>query len=252
MSRKRATENLESIFLDEVHSLCPICGKYLLEEKNGKTVKKYEIAHIYPSSPTPEQLETLKNVPKPKNVESKENWIALCCDCHKRQDFHTTVEDYENLYNTKYRLANQHEAKYSLSEIQIENEIKIVLQKLNVFDEKQHIKLSYKLVAVDNKIAKENKSLLNNIRDKVVKYFPFIQDTFKNIEICGQNKFDIITNQIRTSFLKANEQKLSQDDIFNKLVEWLDSKTQNHSRTACEYIIAFFIQNCEVFNEIAQ
>ena len=68
MSRKRATENLESIFLDEVHSLCPICGKYLLEEKNGKTVKKYEIAHIYPLSPKPEQLKTLKNVPKPKNV----------------------------------------------------------------------------------------------------------------------------------------------------------------------------------------
>jgi hypothetical protein len=252
MSRKRAGENLESILLDEVNSRCPICSKFLLEEKNNRTLKKYDIAHIYPSSPTPEQLEILKDVPKPENIESKENWIALCLDCHNRQDFHTTKKDYENLYNKKQRLANQHKAKSSLSDIQIENEIVKVLQKLNTVDKKQLVNLSYKSVSVDKKIARENSLLLNDIRDKVVKYFIFIQETFNNNEISGQNKFNIIATQVRQSFLKADAQNLPQDVVFNSLVEWLDSKTQNQSRVACEYIIAFFVQICEVFNEITQ
>ena len=126
------------------------------------------------------------------------------------------------------------------------------MQKISTFDEKGYEELSLKPVAVAKKIAKENNLLLHSIRDKVIKYFPFIQETFKDIEICRQNKFDIIASQVKTAFLKANEQNLSQNDIFNKLVEWLYSKTQNSSRIGCECIIAFFVQNCEVFNEISQ
>jgi 5-methylcytosine-specific restriction endonuclease McrA len=99
IKRKRPSYNFETRLLVEANSLCPLCGKYLHEEKNNKTLKLYEIAHIYPHSPTPEQLIALKDITKPKEVEAFENMIALCKDCHSKQDFHTTTEEYIRLYD---------------------------------------------------------------------------------------------------------------------------------------------------------
>lgn len=39
-------------YLLEVEGYCPKCGKYLLRPKGNSMHKEYEIAHIYPNSPT--------------------------------------------------------------------------------------------------------------------------------------------------------------------------------------------------------
>ncbi|MEI3527074.1 MAG: ABC-three component system protein [Bacilli bacterium] len=43
-----------------------------------------------------------------------------------------------------------------------------------------------------------------------------------------------------------------QNIIFNKMVEWLKFKTQEITNDACEIVISYFIQNCEVFDEITK
>jgi 5-methylcytosine-specific restriction endonuclease McrA len=99
--RKRISEKLNALFLLEVGGKCPLCGKYLPDTKAGEPIKLYEIAHIYPHSPTLEQIDTLANVPRAEDAESFENLIALCKGCHTKQDSHTTKEDYMRLYNMK-------------------------------------------------------------------------------------------------------------------------------------------------------
>ena len=40
--------------------------------------------------------------------------------------------------------------------------------------------------------------------------------------------------------------------IFSKIVEWIKNNTQSNSVEACEAIVSFFVQNCEVFYEITE
>jgi len=252
VKRKRSSANFEARLLAESSSLCPLCSKYLLGEKNGRIMKLYKIAHIYPHSPTAEQLTALKNVTKPKEVESFENLITLCSDCHDRQDFHTTAEDYMLLYDLKQKIMNQDKAIDNASKVPLETQIKEVLQKLNAVDVTELLPLSYAPVIVERKINLNNNLLRKKIKDAVVQYFPFVQKLFSELDDIGKHKFDKIANEIKLCFLNMNEQNLSQEDIFNGIVKWLQNKTQKQHNIACEIIVAFFVQNCEVFNEIAE
>lgn len=53
--RKAPSEADQQLYLKEVSFACPLCGKILRHRKQGKTNKLYEIAHIFPNSPTEEQ-----------------------------------------------------------------------------------------------------------------------------------------------------------------------------------------------------
>ena len=102
IKRKSASEADQQLFLKEVNFYCPLCGKDLRNRKQKKPNKLYEIAHIFPNSPTVEQYLLLKSLPRlGENSESFENKIALCKDCHDRQDYHTTPEDYRSLLQKK-------------------------------------------------------------------------------------------------------------------------------------------------------
>jgi hypothetical protein len=251
-NRKSNTPNLEARLLTETGNWCPLCGKRLLEETAGKSVKLYDIAHIYPYSPTADQLAALKDVPVAKNIESFENKILLCKDCHKKQDFYTQREDYIHLYNIKQQLIQRTKAFDDASTIPIENEIEDVLKKLINVDSGQLVPLSYEIVSVDKKITQGNGLLLNDIRDKVVRYFLYVQEMLRNIDNSRSQKSKIIASEIRTCFLKMGDEVLSQEEMFYALVKWLQSKTQSQSEIACEIIIAYFVQDCEVFDVITQ
>jgi cytochrome c553 len=250
-NRKSNTPNFDARLLAETGNHCPLCGEPLLGKKSGKSMKLYQIAHIYPYSPTKEQLEELQDVPMAEDRESFENKIALCLNCHKKQDVHTQKEEYIRLYNKKQQLMRQTKAMDGASTVFIEDEIKEVLQKLKEADIKKLIPLSYDAISVDKKITQENGLLLNDVRDKVVQYFLFVQEILQDIDKSGPQKSKIIASEIKTCFLKAADRGLSQEEIFSTLVDWLTSKTQSQSELACRIIISYFVQDCEVFDAFA-
>ena len=49
--------------------------------------------------------------------------------------------------------------------------------------------------------------------------------------------------------MKLEKSGMSQPDIIEYLSEWIRNKTNlgTESKTACSVVVAFFIQNCEVF-----
>ena len=250
--RKKITPNFDARLLTEANNLCPLCGKRLLGEKSGSSLKLCQIAHIYPHSPTAEQVTVLKSVPKPSDAEAFENLIALCQDCHKKQDFHTTVEDYMQLYDLKQRIMAQNKAMDGASCVPIEIQIEEVLQKLRAVDITNMAKLSYTPVAVERKIRQENGLLREKIKGLVVQFFPFVQDLFGQMDGAGRLKFDKLASEVKLCFQNMDEQRLSQEVVFDGIVEWIQSKTQSQYGVACEIVVAFFVQNCEVFNEIAE
>ena len=60
--RQDPTPAQEMIYLGEVHHVCPLCGKKLMEIGVRKVNKNFEIAHIFPCNPTKEDMYHLDSV----------------------------------------------------------------------------------------------------------------------------------------------------------------------------------------------
>ncbi len=60
-NRRIFSDNEKMVLFNEVDGRCPICGKPLTNTKNGQIIKMFEVAHIYPANPRPEEVELLKD-----------------------------------------------------------------------------------------------------------------------------------------------------------------------------------------------
>ena len=70
----------------------------------------------------------------------------------------------------------------------------------------------------------------------------------------GTGDFDLIASEIETTYKRLDNGQLSQDEVVNELAEWIKNKSGvgNKNMRACHIVVAYFIQNCEVFHEISE
>ncbi len=254
IKRKNITEKKAVSYLREVDWLCPICGKFLINT-SGKKTKLYEIAHIYPNSPTKKEKEILNSaIVFGDNSESFQNKIALCFDCHKNYDFRKNIYEYNRMLEIKRRAYYAEQTKKELSAINLYKNIEKLLDKIATLDlsQKESIELKMKPVKITNKFYKSESLLKNKIKNYVIDYFYFINDYAKNIAETKQLNFEILSTNIRLAYQTAAESNRPKIEIFNYLVEWLMSKTESKDQIVCEILISYFVQSCEVFDEITQ
>ncbi|MCM1131039.1 MAG: HNH endonuclease [Roseburia sp.] len=254
VTRKKIEENETRLFLREVNYHCPICGKELQSRNQKKPAAKlFEIAHIFPNSPTKKQYEELKDAERlGENTESFENKIALCKDCHEIQDFHTTKRDYLDLLNKKkelLRLASLYDATKAMG---LETEIEKIIDEIIHLSEKDMSSLAYTPVPLAKKFYDKEFLLKSKIAGYVSTYFPYIRELFKNMEGKNGFLFSVISKQIKACFEKMEVITNDKIEIFNQMVDWILRKTTTTSREAGEIVISFFVQNCEVFHEITK
>lgn len=250
--RAKINEYERRLYLREVNFCCPLCGKDLHSSKQVKHEKCYEIAHIYPNRPLYEQFEALKGLERlGKTSESFENKIALCLDCHNKQDYRTSLEDYTRLLNIKKNLLKITNARESIENYSLEDDLYIIIDKIVLLKECDFEKLNYSPVPLTKKIKKDNLLLNIKIKGYVDTYFTFIRDCLRNHD--GKNGFqsEVLSSQIKTAYLKLKKEN-DQDLVFNQIVDWIKNKTGSSSLTACEAFVSFFVQNCEVFDEITE
>ena len=103
----------------------------------------------------------------------------------------------------------------------------------------------------EKKIAPSNQLLIMKIESMVVRSYHFIREQLQILEAQNDVDFDVLAMQVRMCYLKLKKAGLSQEDIFNRICEWIMGKTGTNNRLECEVVAAFFVQNCEVFDEIA-
>jgi len=249
-TRKAFKDSEKMILFGEVDGRCPHCGKNLMYKKNGTHNKIFEIAHIYPLNPKPNEIKILENVPRlSNNVNDLSNVIAVCRDCHTKFDKPRTSEEYMKWFNLKKRLETDFKIKSSFSLFNIEEAIVDVINKLCEFDWSDEIeKLSFQALTIDEKTNDDLSNLLKRkIRNNVVEHFNFIKDMFSEIDKTTPRKSEKIATQIKLIYLHFLEIDDNQNQIYEALVSWLKEKTKQ-DRTSCEIIIDYFVQNCEVFS----
>lgn len=87
-NRRIFSDNEKMVLFNEVDGRCPIYGKPLTNTKNGQIIKMFEVAHIYPANPRPEEVELLKDEERlSKDVNSLARLLWKIAECETKKLF---------------------------------------------------------------------------------------------------------------------------------------------------------------------
>ena len=132
----------------------------------------------------------------------------------------------------------------------IEEEIKEILKNLNDESlEEDLVRLSYESLKIEQKANDTLPfAIKRTIKNDVVDYFDYIHKIFVEMDKVTPYKFDTLAAQIKGFYCKTMQINPNKEFVYASLVDWLNEKTGSYSRRACEIVIAYFIQDCEVFS----
>lgn len=249
--RRIFSDNEKLLLFNEVDGRCPVCGINLTYKKNSNIYRSFEIAHIYPANPKVNEVDILNGLPRLNiDVNSLRNVLAVCTKCHTEFDNPRTKDEYMKWYNLKGKLLFDSDLKSTYALYNVETEIREVLQRLNSEEaENLLVQLSYNSLKIEQKANSTLPyAIKRSVQNDVVDYFDYIKNLFIEIDKITPNKFDTLASQIKTFYLKCTQTSTDQNLLYLALVDWLNEKTDSYSRRACEIVVAFFIQDCEVFS----
>ncbi|TDF41988.1 HNH endonuclease [Alteromonadaceae bacterium M269] len=252
MSKDRInyTTAQQTALVTQVDRVCPLCSAPLFYKKNSRTYKNYEIAHIYPLNPKPEEKELLKNEKRlSEDVNHENNVIPLCKGCHGKFDKPRTIEEYRNLFSIKKKLIARSNQEEIWSRYSIEAELGIVIDALysdpNIDIESD---LEFTPKTVDEKLDETiTRPTHRKIKTQVRDYYVFIKEKFSILDQSEADLSETISLQVKTYYLKQKRLGLDQQEIYENIVAWINAKTKPKTMDASEIMASFFVQNCEVF-----
>ena len=249
-NNKKSTENVEpqdAPFLDEVNFECPISHEKLVDYVKEVPIRRYVITQIFPDSLTEEERAEFEKIsPAPSDYDSSENLIALSMKASEEYLINPTVVEFKELLEIKKYVSEQYKAQKAINRLELEEDIRVAINALmNIEPSTDLPELEYSVLRVDEKI--KNEALLKNeIKNQVLQYYRFIESAFNDSEA----DFDMIATEIKLSSQKLEKSGMSKEDVVSNLSEWIRSKARmgDKGKTACDIVVAFFIQNCEVFS----
>ena len=253
LPRKHSIPESDLYLLLETDSICPKCGKSLVNLKNGHSLAGYTITEIVPTHPTESVRETLGDLLEDTSILSQsENSIALCLDCSNSYSQYTDREECRALRTTKEKLRRNYDAAVMLDKMYLEEQIESILRSIPIDSVEQITEtLEYTALRVRDKIS-SNVPLIIKTEGFVVQYYKFIKSVFSQLEREGNIDFDGVASDVKRSYKKLHASGYSQEEIYAHLVDWFMKKTNTKSILPCEIIVAFFVQNCEVFHAISK
>ena len=254
---KAETTNQETLFLLEVGNKCPICNTSLMyRNAKGKNVKRYNITQIFPENVDNISYLTFSKYSKINgDYNNPDNLIALCTECSTNYLSETTEKEFLNLKKIKRTLQLRNTIQQSMDNIDLENKISDIIYSLINIDKSDNLtSLRMDALKVSQKIEPMNKLLIDSITDDVIHYYNYIEGLFADIDNRESGTFDRIASEVQLAYQKIKSNGLSQTEIFKYMSDWLKGKLpiEQQDDMAVNTVISFFVQNCEVFDEISK
>jgi hypothetical protein len=249
--RKKYSDAQNVALLSQVNRVCPLCAEPLFYQKGGRSYKNYEIAHIYPLNPTPDEILLLKDEERlSSDVNDEDNVIPLCEICHGKFDKPRTVHEYRELLKLKKGLIERSGQEAIWKRYTIEKEIGEVIESIykapDIEENDTEIEFDPKEInkKLDDTISRPTtRKIKNNVRE----YFMFISTKLSELDNAEGDLSEMISLQVKAYYLKQKRMGLQQQAIFDNIVLWIHMKTKPKTNDAAEILASFFVQNCEVF-----
>lgn len=241
--------------LDEVDQKCPLCNKLLIKKLKTNTIYSCRTTNIYPDN-LPDEIEKdfLAVFPLDGTKDDKVNKICLCDNCHNDYVYHPTITTFAKLCRIKKQII-RNSTFSEIATAQLDSQIIEVLENLKTCDANIDLikELRLKPLEIKNKILPKNTLLMSSIKNDNELYYNYIRDYLSQLD-SYRKPFTYIALQVQICFDKLSEITDDQEEIFNKLVDWIlhSQALSSNYQTAAHIVISFFVQNCEVFNEISK
>ena len=244
------------LYMEEAAYRCPLCGAELYSIVRGKHVYRYRVVHMFPADLDPDMHTAFCAVhDAPKKVDSADNKIALCSDCGSDYVIAPDPDEYRRALTAKERIVRMAQAKSAATASKIEKEIADIIHAVAGIDRSTKLKPFTEALTLDKKIKPEFFLLQDSIQQRVIRYYSFVETQFSIIDGAPNGRhFNIIRSEVTACYEQLEARGLDQEEICEKLADWLLSKNNlgTTHKTAAAIIVAFFVQNCGVFHEIAQ
>ena len=222
------------LFLEE-EGKCPNdgCTNLLYKKKNSNTFEDYEIAVI-----------------DPHLSEGIENAIALCHDCFVTFEKNRTPKTIARMKEIKQGAFRSRETLEIVFDSKLQEGIEKVVRKIAALPANALTELNYKPVKLEAKI-RNDVVLLLKVKALVSACYPFVQNIFKEVSNETGLRYRALCSEIRTAWILLDEEGREPDEVFAALTDLISNKI-NENKKWCEIVVAYFVQECEVFNEITE
>ncbi len=243
-------------FVTDCNQMCSLCGEPLRLYKAKKTMYRYSIIQIFPEGLSAENEVEFNSIKRrPTKLNHKNNKICVCDTCGDNYAASPIAETYRKLCDRKDAQLRQNDTVATMHTSELDEKVSHVLGKLNHldFDDNEYKDLRTIPLTIKEKIA-NNENLRKKINDYAYAYYHYVRRQLSELDDAGFN-FKIIANQFQNFYFKLEMTGTkSQETIYYDIVEWIIHKfsLSNDYRTACEIVVAFFVQNCEVFHAISK
>ena len=211
------------------------CTKSLYIRNNGRLEMVYDVAVIDPDLPE----------------DDTDNLIALCPACCAKYISGRNPESIQRMKTIKKMLMDACEAHEITADQTVQDGIRFVIEKIPQLPKLVNVDLNYDPVPVRQKIESSNDMLYSKAQTHVNIYYPAVNDAFLDLSAEGRLRFDPFCRQVRNTYLDLKDKGYDQDTIYFHMTRWLSDVT-NGNWNACEVVISYFIQKCEVFDVIPE
>lgn len=249
-------QTAEDRLKDECHMRCLLCGEKL---------KSYVKTEIIPSASDYKVRNEIKNLLKKKSLDesipdinneydthAEYNLALLDPNCHTLYERDFSPEKCSQLMTNKIFALRQAAIQEELDGLEVDRSLSELLDSLDkLIDPEAVTALQYSPTTIANKIESERHILKTQVNELVARYYGFIRDSLHARE--GVNGFQFIDLQysVKKYFTTLERAGEDQDEIYSRLAVWIKESTRCKSLVACEILVSYFIQECEVFHEIA-
>ena len=173
--------------------------------------------------------------------------ILLCLDCCAKVQ--NLPDRQKILTELKSDLHQRLETSEAVAANKLLDEVKELLVRLNNVSV-DDIRLSITPIRVEKKISDPL------LRRKVRGYI--LDGMYDGVNTCiaqlaAENRLNVLklSKCVRRMFEDASEENDSQEEIFYAIADSVYRQSRQVSRSAAELLVSYFVQRCEVFNEIA-
>lgn len=188
--------------------------------------------------------------------------ILICVTCYRKGNYKKSKDGSEpSSWETLRKIYKDYMLKQEIEQVfennNLDSQIKGVLNELveKPTDEalKKNRPENWNPKKVTQKIKKEEWVLAKSIKTLADTYYFYVQSIFESLDNGSTKRFSRICDQVGSCYKEVAEKTDDQRQIFYDIRSWIARRAgvSENSQEAL-VIAAFFVQNCEVFDEISE